>query len=98
MCLKLYISLSLSFAHDTTLFLKVYNKDIDRRYVLTPRTVQERPSLSHVQFSISCDLLFGPVIKLALFPGKFKPLPYLPHGYARSGLRGQVCIKLVPFG
>lgn len=97
-CLKIIYIFSLFSAPKTTLYLKVCNKDIDRWYVLTPRTVQERPSLSHVQFSISCDLLFGPVIKLALFPGKFKPLPNRPHGYARSGLRGQVGIKLVSFG
>lgn len=59
--------------------------------------VQDRPSLSHVQFSISCDLLFGPVIKLVLFPGKFKHLPNRPHGYARSGLRGQVCMGIYIF-
>jgi len=44
-----------------------------RKNITTPNiSQQDRPCLSHVHFPISHDLLFGPVINLALFPGKFK--------------------------
>ncbi|KAI8775545.1 upstream stimulatory factor 2 isoform X2 [Biomphalaria glabrata] len=50
-------------------------KSSNRALDALPPTSSETPFLSHVHFSISHDLLFGPVIKLSVSPGKFKLIP-----------------------
>lgn len=58
-----------------------------------PRLQDHQPSLSHGYFSISHDLLFGPVIKLALFSWQIQTSIKRPHGYARSSTGRRVCMK-----